>query len=875
VIGHLISHYRVLEQIGAGGMGVVYKAQDTALERTVALKFLPPELTRDPSAKERLIREARAAAKLSHPNICTVYEIGEHEGQPFIVMECVDGVTLKEKIRSGVLDLDGAVKTATEIADGLSHAHENGIVHRDIKPANIMLTPRGQAKIMDFGIAKSMGGTQLTKGRSTVGTVAYMSPEQTRGEGVDGRTDIWSLGAVLYEMLTGEQAFKGDYEQAVIYSILNEDPKPLRALRKEVPPGLEEILVRCLAKDRAERYGSAARLAADLRELRGESGARKVGPGLDAARVLPRGKLGRRFWAAVAVLIVAAGAYLGRSLLPSEKAVPERKMLVVLPFENLGSPEDEYFADGVTEEITARLAGIHGLGVIARTSSIQYKKTDKTVRQIGEELGVGYILEGTIRWQRTSGGKWRVRVTPQLVQVADGTHLWANVYEEDLKDIFQVQMDVAEDVARALHITLLDSERDAIGRIPTRNLDAYRAYLRGQSLYWNITDIFEENYKLAIQMFERAVELDPGFALAYASLSQVHSFLYNTGFDRTEERRSWAKSSVDRALELEPGLPEAHLALGYYYYWCERDYGRAIQEFETAEEGLPEDPRVLEAFTYVLRRQGKYEEAARKLKKAFELSPRSADLAGSLAYAYTALRRYSDAERYCSISISLMPDQVSDYIGRALIFVLWKGDTEAAEESMRSIPREIEDDMYQDWFWLDMLERDYEGALRRLGAIRSEYYEDHSRFVPWVELKAIVYRFMGEKELARTAFDSARVILERNAEARRGDYRIKSSLGVVYAGLGRKEEAIREGQAAVRLLPVSADALIGPDRVEDMAFIYTMLGEHDAAVAQIEYLLSIPCLFSVQVLRLDPRWDPLREHPDYRRLLRRYSGISL
>jgi serine/threonine-protein kinase len=570
--------------------------------------------------------------------------------------------------------------------------------------------------------------------------------------------------------------------------------------------------------------------------------------------------------------MVTAVWVLSRYVVPEFRGrQPERKMLVVLPFENLGSAEDEYFADGVTEEITARLAGIQALGVIARKSAIQYKETEKTIQQIGEELGVEYLLEGTIRWQRATGDQNQVRVTPQLIRISDGTHLWADVYQAELTDIFQVQSDIAEKVAEELGVALLDTERQAIVSKPTENLEAYRAYLRGFDLYWRQTDFFKENYDLAIQMFERAVELDPEFALAYANLSQVHSFMYTAGFDRSEERQALAKAAADRALELQPDLPDAHLALGFYHYWCHLEYDEALSEFAIAERGRPDDPRVLEASTFVLRRQGRYAEAVEKLETSFKLSPRDAELAGNIAYAYTALRDYPKALRYVETSIALIPDQASDYVGKALIYLLWKGDTKSARAILDDVPRSIDDAVYTGWFWLEMLDRDYDEALRRIDAISAEYFEDHSRLIPWTQMAGMVYRFQGNEKLARVSFDSARVILEREVKLRPDDYRVRGQLGIVYAGLGNKEDAVREGMRAVELLPITRDALIGPDRIEDLAVIYTIVGEYEAALDQIEYLLSIPCIFSVQVLRMDPRWDALRDHPRYSRIVRRFS----
>jgi len=422
MIGKTISHYRIIGELGRGGMGVVYKAEDIKLKRTVALKFLSPQALGTEEEKTRFIHEAQAAAGLSHSNICTIHEIEEYEGQSFIVMECVEGQSLKTKIESAPLKID-----------------------EDIKHANIMITARGQVKIMDFGLANARGQTVVTRMDTTLGTVAYMSPEQARGDAVDHRTDIWSLGVVLYEMITGQRPFKGDYEQAVIYSILNEEPEPVTGLRTGIPMDLERIIDKCLRKDADQRYQGVADLITDLRQVLGSL--RTTRTAVSAApQLAPTGRLMRWSWLAiVALLIVLAVVILPRYFAPSEKpAFDDRKMLVVLPFENLGPPEDEYFAAGMTEEITSRLAVVSGLGVISRTSAVQYDRTGKTLRQIGEDLGVDYVLEGTIRWNKHAEGGSRVRVTPQLIRVSDDTHLWAETYDRVLEDIFAVQSGIAE-----------------------------------------------------------------------------------------------------------------------------------------------------------------------------------------------------------------------------------------------------------------------------------------------------------------------------------------------------------------------------------------------------------------------------------------------
>ncbi|MBL7135126.1 MAG: protein kinase, partial [Candidatus Marinimicrobia bacterium] len=420
MIGKTISHYKILEKLGEGGMGVVYKAEDTKLKRTVALKFLPPELTRDEEAKERFVHEAQAASALEHNNICNIHEIDETDDrQTFIVMACYEGETLKHKIERGPFKLEESIDITIQIAEGLAKAHEQGIVHRDIKSANLYMTKDDVVKILDFGLAKLRGQTKLTKEGTTLGTAAYMSPEQTRGEDVDHRTDIWSLGVVLYEMLTGQLPFKGEYEQAVIYSILNEDPEPVKALRTGIPMELERILNKALLKNAGERYQLVDKMLDNMRWLQ---------------KSLEIGIIEQRLTKIIS---------------------PYRYRIAVLPLTNIGpNPEDEYFADGMTEELISTLSKINELRVIARTSIMQYKNIAKSVAEIGRELKVGNVLEGSIRKAAD-----KLRITVQLIDSQSQEYLWSQDYDREFKDIFTIQSDIAHRVADALRVQLMGGEQ--------------------------------------------------------------------------------------------------------------------------------------------------------------------------------------------------------------------------------------------------------------------------------------------------------------------------------------------------------------------------------------------------------------------------------
>jgi TolB-like protein/Flp pilus assembly protein TadD len=908
----MLSHYRLVEKIGEGGMGVVWKALDTELNRHVALKILPPELTADPERRLRFKREAQAAAALSHPSIAVIHEVGEHEGTPFIVMEFLEGKSLRNHLHDRPLPLKEWLSLAVPVAEGLAHAHKHGIVHRDLKPDNVMITDEGQVKLLDFGLAKlleereerqrsqlSQADTlseELTREGMLIGTPAYMSPEQARGDAVDARSDTFSFGATLYEMVTGRMAFRGPTPMDTLSAILREQPLPAAEFNADVPSELQRILGKCLEKNPANRYQHTDELATDLRNLKRDldsgraSIPSEVTVGVAAGR-RPSAPTGRRIraWALAAALVVAAAAivvgYLqlravmkpGESEIAStaaqqaggEAATPERKMIVVLPFENLGPPEDEYFAAGMTEEITSRLAVVSGLGVISRTSAFQYDRTGKSMKQVGEEFGVDYVLEGTVRWARQADMS-RVRITPQLIRVADDTHLWAEAYERVIEDIFQVQSDIAGKVIEQLGVALVEPERRAVESRPTENPEAYNAYLRGMH-HARLPGFPEEDLQLALRMFQRAVELDPGFALAHARLARADSVMYHFGYDRTKERRAMARRAVDRALELAPELPEVHHALGLYHYRGHRDYERALEEFAIAEKGLPNSADVLSTIAYVYRRQDRWEEALAKLEKAIELDPMDAIKVDELGETHIFLRRYPDALHYLDRSIALAPDQVRSYELTAETYWRWKGTTEEARAVLEEMPKAETPRATRSWFRQEVYEGKYKAALERLSFSSIEVFKLVFLFHPKALLSAHAYELLNEPQLARDAYDSARVILERELLERPDDYRVHSALGIAFAGLGRKDEAIQEGRRATELYPVSKDALGGSFPVIELAVIYTMVGDHDAALDRIEYLLSIPSWISVPFLRLDPKWRSLWDHPRFKALEKRFG----
>jgi TolB-like protein/Tfp pilus assembly protein PilF len=876
MIGKTISHYRIIEELGRGGMGVVYKAEDTKLGRTVALKFLSPRILGGGDEKARFLHEARTAAALAHPNICTIHEIDEFEEQPFIAMECVEGESLGSLIESGPLKLDVAVDIAMQMAAGLQEAHEKGVVHRDIKPANIMITPKGRVKIMDFGLAKLRGQTMLTKEGMTLGTVSYMSPEQARGDEVDHRTDIWSLGVLLYEMITGRRPFQGEYEQAVIYSILNSTPEPLTSLRTGVPMELERIVRKCLAKDARERYQSAADLSADLfhykKEMsRGEPAAPASVPGRPAKR-----RAGWMVWAFAAVVLVLLITLVVHRFFPTsmkappQRAADDRTRLVVLPFENLGPPGDEYFADGITEEITSRLAAIQDLGVISRKSALHYKDSDKTISEIGAELDIDYVLEGTVRWERNPDGSSRVRVTPQLIRVSDDCHIWADRYDERFEAIFDIQTRIAWQVAAQLDIALSGGEQNLLDTRPTENIVAYQLYLRAAD-YLVFGHHPKASYEQAGKLLQQAIDIDPGFALAHAKLSHVHRSFYFYGYERTEERLGKAKEEIDLALELDPEAPEVRRELGYYYYQGLLDYDRALEVFTDLAATLPNDSQLLQDIAYIWRRQGHFEQALANLETAYAMSPMDAGLCVEIAHTNLALRRPDKALDYIDKSIALAPQSHWGYFMKSAVYIIGLGDVRGAWEASDACPDKTSMDMVWGRYYLHTVDRDYQVILDMFENVSFDVIRMQSAFLPVSMLKGGACDLMGDRERAEVFYEDALELLEKEVSENPEDPRIHSSLGLTYAGLGRKEEAIAAGRKAVEIYPITRDAILGVDRLMDLARIYARVGENEAAIGTMREILSNRGIYTIHVFELDPSFDSLREEPSYKQLIKEFG----
>jgi non-specific serine/threonine protein kinase len=862
-------------------MGEVYRARDERIGRDVAIKVLPPEFASDPDRLRRFQQEARAAGQLNHPNILAVHDVGTHESAPYIVTELLEGETLRDRLRAGDLTVRRAVETAIQIARGLSAAHERGIVHRDLKPANVFITKDGHVKILDFGIAKLVAPRSLeepaqaatvveaTEAGTTLGTVGYMSPEQVRGQSVDHRSDMFSFGCVLYEMLSGRTPFRRDTAADTASAILHEDPAPLSATVRHIPPAIEGIVARCLEKGPEDRFQSARDLAHDLRATMPDTSPARPGSVVGSTRqrrIVGLTLAGVALLAAAGVLVLKL-----KPAGPSARTTGPPK-IVVLPFENLGAPEDAYFASGMAEEITSRLANVQGLGVISRTSAMEYARRGKTVKEIGSELDVDYVLEGSVRWEHGQGKESRVRITPQLIRVADDTHVWADRYERVLADVFAIQSEVAENTVRAMGVALLAREAGRLKEISTSDIEAYDLYLRGRDFSKGVQD--SRNTEGALRMYQAAVDRDPRFAQALAGLAESHVSMYLFYLDRRPERLAKAKEAAERAVELRPDLAETHTALGWYFYQGLPDFPRAMEEFSAALRIQPNSSDALAAIGYLLRRHGRWSESVENFSKALKFDPKNPQLLFNIGATYMRAKRYADADRAFGEAIALDPQSAAVYGMRAWLQVAWHGDIEKAQrilDDAAKVEGLREETLGGYVRRVALARRDYATAVARLELLDRRTINNQWEYTPISLLRGEVQVLMGQRELARDSFDRARLELERKVAQDPGDSRFHGSLGIAYAGLGRESDSVREAKLGFDLAQASKDAMRALRRLEDLALVFTMVGQPSEAIARLDELLDRNGALTVNLLRLEPQWDPLRSDPRFQALLTKYE----
>lgn len=851
--------YQVIEELGQGGMGCVYKVIDRHIHETVSLKLLKPEVSASQQTIERFQNELKLARKISHKNVCRLYHFGRDNGTYYITMEYVPGEDLRRMIRmTNQISASTAVKIARQVCEGLEEAHNCGIIHRDLKSSNIMLDKDGNARIMDFGLARTMLDEDLAKKERIVGTLEYMAPEQIAGKEVDRRSDIYAVGKILQEMVLGKVRAGGTEEEAI-----------------HIPEELNHVIRKCLAPDKQDRYQDIRELKVDLAQLEGELSGSRTAMTHFRLPALLRFKLSlRRGWpllagvlAVVAIAVAARFTFLKPMVSGKAAPVGAKKMLVVLPFENLGKPEDEYFADGLTEEITTRLSHIQDLGVISRTSARFYKGTDKSTRIIGEELGVDYVMEGTVRWDHSESDTGRIRVTSQLIRASDDTHLWSESYDRVISDIFSVQSEIADRVIKALDLKVLQPARRSLEAKPTENMQAYNNYLKAYthaSRGWNFSE--PEEFKRAAELLEEAIELDPKFQYAYISLTSTHLQAYGSGVDRTPARLKKARDALYEATAIDPERPEVQLAWGFYLYRALKDYDRALEKYRIVQRAWPNftTPTV----GYILRRQGKWEESQAALEGVMEKYPRNADIPTQIGLSCVRLRRYEEAEQWFNRALEIGPEYFPPLLQKATLPLIARGDVETTRDLLEGLGQE---------HWSILLPslraavfaRDFEKALLILESVPTESYWGFLEYFQKNLVAAGIYHLRRQTDLQRFNAEAARIAIEQALKGQAEDARLYAALSRALAYLGEKEEAVRAGIRAVELSPVKADAVEGPSYVANLAEVYAVLGEEAEAIARLEYLLSIPAgnLISQALLRGDPAWDPLRQNPAFEGLL--------
>jgi serine/threonine-protein kinase len=836
----LANQYRLDKELGRGGMATVYLAHDLKHDRPVALKVLHPEIAAA-LGTERFQQEIMLAARLQHPHILSVHDSGEAAGDLWFTMPYVEGESLRDRFqRERQLPVDEALRITREVADALDYAHGRGIIHRDIKPENILLSGR-HALVADFGIARALGADQhLTSTGMAIGTPDYMSPEQrTADRQIDARTDIYGLGCVVHEMLTGKPLTGG-------------------ATPIAMSPQLAATVSRATAPAAVDRFATAGDFSRAL-----DAAATTTSPAVGMPRRRPL------------FAMLAVGFLLGVGVLfawsrsrGSGDAGP--KLLAVLPFENLGSSDDEYFADGITDEVRGKLTALTGIQVIARGSSSPFKKTTKTPQQIAQELGAQYLLTGTVRWEKRPNGTSSVHVIPELVQVRSGatpTTKWQQSFDAQLTSVFQVQADIASRVARALDIALDDRSQQRLAEPPTANLAAYDAFLRGEEITQGFAVGEPTVVRRALPYYEQAVALDTAFAQAWARLSLAHTTLYFNGTPNPSDAEE-ARRGAERAVALAPDRAWGHGALGSYYAFVLGDNVRSLAEYTEAHRLAPGSAGFLTSLASNEAAHGQWQLGLEHMQQAQRLDPRSVFVIRRYADYLLRLRRYPEALAGFDRGLALAPAN-SDLIEKKAMVFLAQGDLAAARSVVATVPQGADAAAlvaavanYYDLMWV--LDESQQALLLRLPP--SAFDDDRGA---WGIVRAQTYALRGDMARARVFADTARIAFAEQLRGAPDDPQRHLLLGLALAYLGRKEDAIREGERGVAFKPVAKNQVSGTYYQHQLVRVYMVVNEPEKALDLLEPLLAMPYYLSPSWLTIDPNFASLRSNPRFQRLVAR------
>ena len=857
----LAGRYDIQRELGRGGMATVYLAHDVNHDRPVALKVVLPELAAS-IGTERFQREIKLAARLQHPHILSVYDSGDAAGQLWFTMPFVEGESLRDRLlRETQLPVDEAVRIVREAALALDYAHRHGVVHRDIKPENILLSD-GQALVADFGIARAVGAEgSLTQTGMTVGTPAYMSPEQASGErNIDGRADVYALGAVLYELLAGEPPFSGPSAQAIITRALTETPRPLSAIRSAVSPSLQAAVTKALARTPADRFPTASEFAKALGATSGEVAVTSTSTA--ATPAAPRARW-RRLVVPIAALAIAAAFGLGYLLRRSSGG--DARRIAVLPFENQGAAEDDYFADGVTDEVRSKLAGIPGLQVTARASTSQYRKTTKTPREIGKELEVDYLLTGTVRWSKSGGSASRVRVNPELIQVSNASEKWSAPFEAELSDVFKVQSDIAGKVASALDLALGENDRRRLDDRPTESLEAYDAYLKGEQVTQGLGVSDAPHLREGLAWYEKALALDSSFVDAQVAIARTYSSLYTNG--PTVAGVEAARKAAERALKLAPDKPVARLAMGTYLLNQPKDYSGAVEQFNLGLKSDPNNAVLLTALAIADRVLGRWDDALKNAEQAAKLDPRSVRTARQVARMLHDTRRYSEALVAWDRALALAPNNLAIIQGKVGTW-LSQGRLDSARAVIATALKVVDTtalvahfSLFQEQMWV------LPDEIRPLATKLTPKHFDGDRGHYGLKVGG-TWKLLGDLSKAHAFADTARMAFEAELKQFPEEAQLHELHGRALALGGWKKEAIEEAELSLRMRETALDAGTGPYVKFQVARILIQSGELDRALDLIAPLLTTNGSdLTPAYMRIDPSFAPLKGNPRFEKLI--------